>query len=61
MLREMTYALYLTGFFYAIIFVSLALGLHSYPETTFTIIGPAGTFLLLFGTVNNVMEGLKGR
>lgn len=60
MLKKVVYALCLTPVFYVVVLVSESLGLHAYPETTFQLIGPLVTFLTLFGTVNNVMQGAGG-
>ncbi len=59
MLKKIVYAMFLTVVFYAIILISIKCGLHSYPSTTFQFIGPIATFLLLFGTVNNVLQGME--
>ncbi len=56
-LKKIVYAIYLCAAFYIIILASAAFGLHSYPETTFQLIGLVITFFALFGTVNNVLVG----
>lgn len=58
MLREAVYAIFLTAVFYLIILVSVEFNLRSYPPTTFSIVGFVATFLMLFGTVNNVLQDL---